>query len=165
MARQYNTNDSLLEKVEEISQKPILSKYNFFTDDDQPENKTSESAIHIMTYHKSKGDEFDYVFIPSLSEEILPVNVEEIKIKSKERFIEAVKGLNLKYKKKNENELKIFYAQENLRLFYVAITRAKKKLYVTCAKKYKRFSKVKDTKESCLFKEFFDESFGVTNAK
>ena len=56
-----------------------------------------------------------------------------------------------KYKKKDEQELKQFIAQENLRLFYVAITRAKKKLYISCAKKYKKYSRLKDTKISLLF--------------
>ena len=153
MTNQYATYDLLLEKVEELSQKPILSKFNFFSE--ETKKQTDESAIHIMTYHKSKGDEFDYVFIPALSEEILPLELNEIKIKSKERFIEAVKALNLRYKRKNENELKTYIAQENMRLFYVAITRAKKQLFVTCAKKYKKFSKVKDTKVSLLFENFF----------
>ncbi len=156
MSAQYKTNDLLLERIEELSKKPLLSKFKFFNDEN--EDQKAESAVHIMTYHKSKGDEFDYVFVPGLSEEILPFDLEQIKIKSKERFIEAVKGLNLKYRKKNEQQMKIFVAQENMRLFYVAITRAKKKLFVTCARKYKKFAKVKDTKISLLFDEFFKES-------
>ena len=163
MAQQYKTNDVLLERIEELSKKPVLSKFKFFSED--KEQTKTESSIHIMTYHKSKGDEFDYVFIPGLSEEILPFALNQIKIKPKERFIEAVKGLNLNYKKKDEKDLKIFVAQENLRLFYVAMTRAKKKLYVTCAGKYKKFAKIKDTKISVLFNEFFKESSGETNAK
>ena len=163
MTAQYATSDLLLERIEELSTKPVLSKFKFFSDDTQ--DARNESAIHIMTYHKSKGDEFDYVFIPALSEEFLPFDINNIKIKSKERFIEAVKGLKLSYKKKDEKDLKTFIAQENLRLFYVAITRAKKRLYVTCAGKYKKFSKVKDTKISVLFDEFFKESLGAENAK
>lgn len=152
MSEQYKNTEQLLERIEELSKKPILSKFKFFSED---ENQTqTESAIHIMTYHKSKGDEFDYVFIPALCEETLQVDLDAIKIKSKERFIEAVKGLNLNYKKKDEKELKIFTAQENLRLFYVAVTRAKKKLCISAAKKYKRFSKVKDYRISCLIEDF-----------
>lgn len=150
MEIQYKTHDILLERIEELSQRPILSKFKFFTDTEE-KSDLKESSIQIMTYHKSKGDEFDYVFIPGLSEEILPIDLNQIKIKSKERFIEAVKSLNLKYKKKDEQELKQFIAQENLRLFYVAITRAKKKLYISCAKKYKKYSRLKDTKISLLF--------------
>ena len=163
MTAQYATSDLLLERIEELSTKPVLSKFKFFSDDTQ--DARNESAIHIMTYHKSKGDEFDYVFIPALSEEFLPFDINNIKIKSKERFIEAVKGLKLSYQKKDEKDLKTFIAQENLRLFYVAITRAKKRLYVTCAGKYKKFSKIKDTKISVLFDEFFKESLGAENAK
>ena len=163
MTEQYATNDLMLERLEDISQRPVSARFKFFNDD--TEKSVQQNAVHIMTYHKSKGAEFDYVFIPGLSEEILPLNLDEIKIKSKERFIEAVKGLNLKYKKKDEKDLKVFIAQENMRLFYVAITRAKKKLYITCAKKYKKFSKIKETKISLLFDEFFNESSGVKNEK
>ena len=111
-----------------------------------------------MTYHKSKGDEFDYVFIPELTEDVfsLPLKKENIKIKSKERFLEAIKGLNSGYKKKDETQLQLFQIEENLRLLYVAITRAKRKLYISSAKKYKKFSKQKDIEPSLLFNELFD---------
>ncbi len=163
MSEQYKNTELLLERIAELSKRPILSKFKFFSEDENQSQQ--ESAIHVMTYHKSKGDEFDYVFIPALCEEILQVDLDKIKIKSKERFIEAVKGLNLNYKKKNEKDLKIFMAQENLRLFYVAITRAKKKLYISGANKYKRFSKIKDYTISCLIEDFLKKSLGVENAK
>ena len=104
-----------------------------------------------MTYHKSKGDEFDYVFLPQMCEDTLPFDINNIKIKSKERFLEAVKALNLNYCRKDEIQQKRFIAGENMRLLYVAVTRAKKKLYITSAAKYKKFSKLKDVTQSILF--------------
>lgn len=162
---QYPDNTVLLERLEDLSKRPVLNKFKFFTNEDV-ENKANRGIIQIMTYHKSKGDEFDYVFIPQLSEEFLPVDFEKIKIKSKERFLEAVKAINYKYKKKDEKELRLFQAEENLRLFYVAVTRAKKKLYISCADKYKKFSKLKETKPSILFEKVLDSSFsGVKNSE
>ena len=109
-----------------------------------------------MTYHKSKGDEFDYVFIPNLNEENLQLNPENIKIKSKERFHESIKAINPKYKPKSELEQKLFQIEENLRLLYVAITRAKKKIFITSALKYKKYSRIKDAKQSIIFEELFE---------
>lgn len=156
----YSSRSAFLDKLEESSSRPVGSKFKFFEHDDVEKNK-NRGIIQIMTYHKSKGDEFDYVFIPDLDRKILPVEKSEIKIKSKERFLEAVKGLNLKYKKKDENEQKLFQIEENLRLFYVAITRAKKKLFITSSKKQKRFSRIVNTQPSILF----DKLLNIPGAK
>ena len=149
---QYKNMDLFLERLQELALRPVLNKFKFFAEETMSSSQTQKKAvIQVMTYHKSKGDEFDYVFIPQLSEEFLPVDIKNIKIKSKERFIEAVKAINCKYSKKDEHSLCLMTAHENLRLFYVAVTRAKKKLFISCAKKYKKFSKLKTTEPSKLF--------------
>lgn len=66
--------------------------------------------VQIMTVHASKGLEFDVVFLPRLEEGILP------------------------YEKALENQEEI---EEELRLFYVAITRAKDLLYMSYTKQSK----------------------------
>lgn len=163
MSAMYKTNEILLDRFAELSKKPVMNKFKFFTEEEKQDSP--ESSIQIMTYHKSKGDEFDYVFIPELSEDILPLELKNIKIKSKERFIEAVKALNLNYNKKDEKAMQLLTAGENLRLFYVAVTRAKQKLFVTCANKYKKFSRLKDIQKSILFYELLHEHIpGEINA-
>ena len=57
----------------------------------------------------------------------------------------------IKYKPKTDSEMKKEIIEENYRLIYVGITRAKKKLYLTCARKYKIFSKMRDVVESGMF--------------
>lgn len=151
LSMQYTSQDALIEKIEELSKKPVMNQYRFFSEEEGAERTTNAGQIQIMTYHKAKGDEFDHVFIPQLTEEILPLEASSVKIKSKERFIEAIKGLNLDYRKKDEAQMKCFQIEENLRLFYVAVTRAKKKLYISSAIKYKKFSRVKDYRPSVLF--------------
>lgn len=158
--QQYKTRDIMLEKLNEFSLRSFGSTFNFFSNEQQ--KFESHDDIQIMTYHKSKGDEFDYVFIPGFDEETLCFNKNNVKIKSKERFLEAVKGLNSKYKIKNEDEQKLIQVEENLRLFYVAVTRAKKKLFVTASKKIKKYSRVKDSNPSELFDELLN-SIGVNN--
>ena len=51
--------------------------------------------------------------------------------------MEEVRAFNPKYKHKSELELREFNSEESLRLLYVAITRAQKKLYITTSAKAK----------------------------
>lgn len=67
-------------------------------------DKTDQNPVRIMTYHGSKGLEFDTVFLPFLNSGDVP------------------HGRNL-----SSMEL-----EEERRLFYVAVTRAKKSLYLSC---------------------------------
>ncbi|MEN3034615.1 MAG: ATP-dependent helicase [Aquificaceae bacterium] len=67
------------------------------------EDEDDKKAVKLMTIHASKGLEFKVVFLPRLEEGILP-------------------------HEKSLNPQKI---EEELRLFYVAVTRAKEILYMT----------------------------------
>ena len=127
---------TILERLGELAKKSSLSGFKFFSEEDENNKQFFEGKIQIMTLHKSKGDEFDYVFMPEMSERNLPINITKMKLRPAD-FIEQVKALNTNYKKKNEYELKQEAIEENLRLLYVAVTRAKKRLYITTCKKYK----------------------------
>jgi len=78
-----------------------------------------------MTMHAAKGLEFPHVFIMGLEEEILP----------------------------HRNSIETDNSEEERRLFYVGITRAKKTLALTMAKKRKQFGETFDTTIS----RFLDE--------
>jgi DNA helicase-2/ATP-dependent DNA helicase PcrA len=71
------------------------------------QEEESSSAVSIMTIHASKGLEFSVVFLPRLEEGILP----------HEKSTKDIQEL-----------------EEERRLFYVAITRAKDMLYITYTK-------------------------------
>ncbi len=73
---------------------------------DQDEIKENE-AVRLMTVHASKGLEFDTVFISGLEQDLFP------------------------HAKMNEGTLSGEESEEERRLFYVALTRARKKLYLT----------------------------------
>jgi DNA helicase II / ATP-dependent DNA helicase PcrA len=75
---------------------------------DQDSLTKNEDAVKLMTVHASKGLEFDYVFITGLEEDLFP----------HQRM-----GTT-----KNKED-----GEEERRLFYVAITRARKKIYLTYA--------------------------------
>jgi len=131
-------------KLRQIQYKNNFSNIKFFSNDD---NSKKNSKVQIMTLHKSKGDEFDYVFIPELTQDNLCLNQNELKLKESSKFIQKIK-----FKPKTDDELKKEIVEENYRLIYVGITRAKKKLYLSTAKKYKFYAKIKEYKQSELFK-------------
>ena len=137
--------EEAVEKLRQIQYKNNFSNIKFFNSDD---NLKKASKVQIMTLHKSKGDEFDYVFIPELTKENLCLTLNDYKLKESSRFIQKIKFI-----KKSDENLKQEIIEENYRLIYVGITRAKKKLYLTSANNYKYFSKMKNVEVSELLGE------------
>lgn len=76
---------------------------------DQDELSRDKLAVKLMTVHASKGLEFEYVFITGLEEDLFP------------------------HKRENGGKIDEHKSEEERRLFYVALTRAKKKLYLSHA--------------------------------
>jgi DNA helicase-2/ATP-dependent DNA helicase PcrA len=75
---------------------------------DQDSMIKTQNAVKLMTIHASKGLEFDYVFITGLEENLFPHR----------RMGDSADGVDM---------------EEERRLFYVALTRARKKLFLTYA--------------------------------
>ncbi len=143
--------DSIINKLEYAAQKS-MSAYKFFEDEYANLN---ENPINIMTMHKSKGDEFDYVFIPELNEENYSVTLNNVKLKSGSHFVQTIKNAVDKTGIKSPQELKTEQINETLRLLYVGITRAKKELYLSNAINYK---KRKNTKKLTIFETILLET-------
>jgi DNA helicase II / ATP-dependent DNA helicase PcrA len=76
---------------------------------DQDELKEDKSAVRLMTVHASKGLEFDVVFIAGLEDGLFP------------------------HQKMTKENITPAEAEEERRLFYVALTRAKKKVFLSYA--------------------------------
>lgn len=136
----YKKYSTLIERLGELAKKPNLSGFKFFSEEEKSEREFLAGKIQIMTLHKSKGDEFDYVFLPEMAEKNLPLAIENVSLKKNARFMEEIRELNPIYPPKTDDELKEFLLAENLRLFYVAITRAQRKLFIT-ANKSTKYSK------------------------
>ena len=133
-----------------------MSGFKFFSEEDESNREFLEGKVQIMTLHKSKGDEFDYVFIPEMTEKSLTLDFSQIKLKSSD-FMENIRRLNPNYKPKTEFDLKQELISENLRLLYVAITRAKRKLFFTVSTKTKSFDKVVQQEPSIIFTDILKE--------
>jgi DNA helicase-2/ATP-dependent DNA helicase PcrA len=76
---------------------------------DQDNDTKEKSGVRLMTVHASKGLEFNHVFVTGLEQDLFPH-----------------KNIGNRKRSKEEEE-------EERRLFYVAVTRAKKHLYLTHA--------------------------------
>lgn len=104
--------DQLLQSVksyEHLNEDANLTDYleSVTLQNDLEEADNDEKSISISTVHASKGLEFDYVFIIGLEEGKFPLS----------RAMDSIDEM-----------------EEERRLMYVAVTRAKKKLYLTRAK-------------------------------
>ena len=97
---------------------------------DVKETKDNDEVVTLMTMHAVKGLEFDIVFVTGLEEGLFPHS-------------------NSMY---DEKEL-----EEERRIFYVAITRAKKVLYLTNARSRILFGKIQTNMPSRFIDEINEE--------
>jgi DNA helicase-2/ATP-dependent DNA helicase PcrA len=96
------------------------------------EAELEEDAVNVLTVHKAKGLEFDVVFLVSLIADRFPGRERREKIPIPDEIL------------KEELPAAESAMQEERRLFYVGMTRAKKYLYLTWARDYgqKRLKKI-----------------------
>ena len=93
-------------------------------EDEEPASVDATDAIQVMTIHQSKGLEFDVVFVPSLVEGRLPQSGRSPRFELPASVLEPlVRG--------REDVV-----AEERRLLYVAMTRARRRLYLTRATHY-----------------------------
>jgi len=98
------------DSTDEPSLENFLQQISLVADIDEVDNQ--KNAVTLMTIHSAKGLEFPVVFITGLEEGLFPVSGSMM----------------------SEEEM-----EEERRLFYVAITRAKQKLYMLFANQRYRF--------------------------
>lgn len=108
----------LISSASDTNIKDFLEKVSLFTNLDE---EVAENVVSLMTLHSAKGLEFPVVFIVGLEEGLLP-------------YFKALES---------EDEL-----NEERRLFYVGITRAKEILYLTGARRRKLYAKAKEQEPS-----------------
>lgn len=120
---------------EEDRERPTLGGYlqtaMLLSNADTADDGTDK--VNLMTVHCAKGLEYDYVFVTGMEEDLFPLSGESTK---------------------SEEE-------EERRLFYVAVTRAKKSLTITSTVQRMRFGR----RQKSLPSRFIDELLGVENEK
>ncbi|MCS7163776.1 MAG: UvrD-helicase domain-containing protein [Thermodesulfovibrio sp.] len=113
-----------LSSGEKIPVRDFLDKVALLSSVDTWENK--KNYVSLLTLHAAKGLEFPVVFIAGCEEGILP------------------------YFKALEDP---FELQEERRLFYVGMTRAKNLLFITSARERKLYSKIQKQEASSFIKD------------
>ena len=113
---------------DEPSLENFLQQISLVADIDKVDNK--KNAVTLMTIHSAKGLEFPVVFITGLEEGLFPVSSSMM----------------------SEEEM-----EEERRLFYVAITRAKQKLYMLFANQRYKFGVQSYQIKSRFLKEISEE--------
>ncbi len=112
------------ENEDEPTLEGYLENVSLVTDLDRETD--SRGYVTMMTLHSAKGLEFDNVFIPGLEENIFP----------------SMRSLN------EENRL-----EEERRLMYVGITRARKRLFLSCASERMLYNQYSHNPPSRFLKE------------
>ena len=154
--------DLLLEKAAEFERSSYNGLFNFVnyvgnmqkTSDNTSEAKAVNekmNVVRIMTIHKSKGLEFPYVFVANCAKSYKPVSTGAGGLITNSR---AGIGMNVinpllrcKYNSPAQSVLLNMAAKDNkseeMRLLYVALTRAREKIYVVATlKNYEAFEKL-----------------------
>ena len=119
---------SYLENAEEPSLGGFLDEVALYTDLDSVED--SDNCVTLMTMHAAKGLEFPVVFTVGMEEGVFP----------------GYRAIG------EEEEL-----EEERRLCYVALTRAKERLYLTCASQRMLFGRTSANLPSRFVQEIPDE--------
>ena len=96
---------------------------------ERQDEESADDKIQLMTLHASKGLEFPYVFLVGMEEELLP----------------------------HRNSIEDGNIEEERRLAYVGITRAKQKLYLTHAAKRKQYGEMMNSTPSRFIEELPEE--------
>jgi exodeoxyribonuclease V beta subunit len=121
-------------------------------DETEERLETDEDALKIMTIHKSKGLQFNIVFVPDVSRKphnhVFP-NVYMYHLENEKTIAYFAKDENAKeLNNKEENE-------ETARLLYVALTRAKLRLYVAYKPPEKTKKNEIDKRKTSYCREIF----------
>lgn len=103
----------------------ILSHLTLVSILDNDREQKEHNAVTLMTLHSAKGLEFPYVYLVSMEEDILP----------------------------HKNSIDNDTVEEERRLFYVGITRARQRLSLTYCRQRKRYGEW----EPCTPSRFLDE--------
>ncbi|QQS22493.1 UvrD-helicase domain-containing protein [bacterium] len=125
----YKTIEAYCQTEDDRTMRGYLSRLNLelkageegalkFDPDSGPE------SLKVMTVHSSKGLEFKFVFVINMVDQRFPTRAKRDNIELPEQLIKDILP---------EGD---FHLQEERRLFYVAITRAKTHLYLSWAKDY-----------------------------
>ena len=127
----------------DFKRKHDANSLNDFKEYLKPENIIKNCVI-LRTIHSSKGTERPITFILDVNQRSIPME--------KEENIFSVPN-ELKKFKFDESEVPSKKKDEEKRIFYVALTRAKNLMFILCTRKYESYRGKQNTIESEFLKK------------
>lgn len=115
---------------------------------DKPKTEKTEDAVQVVTYHSSKGREFNYVFMPNLTDSAY------------EGTNDKADKLPLSANSGGKEGRKKLERRDNVKMLFVGMTRAKSSLFLSYSLKK---TEKKETKETELISEIKNRDFAVVN--
>ena len=118
----------------------------------------ANQVVQVMSLHKSKGQEFDVVFMPFLQEDYFPHNIERIRFDESDKLIQDLdrvfafqNGKNALSAPEYETIKKREKIEEEVRLIYVGLTRAKRALYLSAHSHASKFNRLRALEPAIIF--------------
>ena len=119
------------ESFESATIEEWLQSLMLLTDMDKKEDEEDKDRVTLMTVHSAKGLEYEYIYVVGCEENLFP----------SQRALETVEGI-----------------EEERRLFYVALTRAKSLATLSCVDMRFKWGNMEFSKPSRFLTEI-DEQF------
>ncbi|MBQ5647902.1 MAG: UvrD-helicase domain-containing protein [Alistipes sp.] len=119
------------EEFEQATIEEWLQSLMLLTDMDNDKNEEQEERVTLMTVHSAKGLEYEYIYVVGCEENLFP----------SQRALETVEGI-----------------EEERRLFYVALTRAKSLATLSCVDMRFKWGNMEFSKPSRFLSEI-DEQY------
>lgn len=116
----------------------FITRLSLLTSEDEPNSDARDNRVQLMTMHLSKGLEFDVVFLVGMEEGIIPSS----------RVLEESQNVD-----------------EERRLLYVGMTRARLKLFLTGASERKKYGESMPTNPSRFLEEISKDYMDIQTMK
>ncbi len=119
--------------------------------------QNASQVVQVMSMHKSKGQEFDVVFMPFLQAETFPHQVSSIRFDETDKLVQELDRIHFKgqgqlLEESYQQDKKREKIEEEARLIYVGLTRAKRALYLSAhLQTMTRYNKIRKVEPAAVF--------------
>lgn len=119
-------------------------------------SRQGSHVVQVMTLHKAKGQEFDIVFMPGLQADAFPHDSTAIRFDESDKLVRDLDRVvarenNIAFSAAYENQKRQEKIEEEARLVYVGLTRARCALFLSAHRQTLKYGKAKMTQPALAF--------------